>query len=420
MYIGDTLARRAIYTPEALAVVDASKQPNRRYTYAQLNDRANRFANWLKQAGIKRGDHVGIIAHNGVEFLDVFFACGKLGAVFVCYDWQLNIQQLTEMVNRTNPKVMIFSDDFADTIAHILFETKSIQALLNIEGYSVNEKHHFEDVLTNASPSPISTEDFTENDIAYVIFTTAESEMAEPIPLSYRVIAWNVLTTIINYGLRTDDVVMNSFPLFHMGGLLANALPSLILGGSILLAPESDPENVLELLEHHRVTILAGLPDLFERLPKANRWKAVSLKSLRFCTSGGTPLSAELVHQFEEDKDIGFYQGFGMSAFGTGIFTISEEDAIRKAGSIGRPSFFVDAKIVDDRNNPLPEGVIGELVIKAPSVPRDARATESKIDKYGWLHTGDLARYDKEWFFYIVEHQSNFFKSEKSASAKTD
>ena len=419
MYIGDTLARRAIYTPDALAVIDAGKSPDAQYTYATLNDRANRFANWLKQAGIQRGDKVGIMAHNGIEFLDIFFACGKLGAIFVCFDGELNVRQLTEMVNRTRPKAMIFSDDFADTVAHILFETESIQALLNIEGYHVDEKHHFEDVLDSSSPDPVSTEDVTENDMACVIFTSADSGMPHPIPISYRSIAWNALTTMISHGLQTDDIVMNSYPMYQIGGLLVNALPSFFLGGTVLLASDSDPEYVIELINQYQVTILAGLPDLFEALPKTEQWQTATFDSMRFCVSAGTPIPFELVLKYSMNKEIRFQQGFGLSAFGSGIFSMGGEDAARKANSIGRPSFFVDARVVDENNTPLPPGEIGELVLKGPNVNQDVQATQHRMDSNGWLHTGDVAKYDDEWFFYIVEHRSNFFRSESSQKAET-
>lgn len=419
MYIGDTLARRAIYTPDTLAVIDSSKATDTKYTYAQLNDRANRFANWLKQAGIKRGDKVGIMANNGVEFLDVFFACGKLGAIFVCYDWELNWRQLTEMINRTRPKAMLFSDDFADTVAHILFETNSIQALLNIEGYNVKENKHFEDVLANAPATPVYTEDFTESDVACVIFTSADSGMPHPISITYRSIAWNTLSTIINHGLRTDDIVMNSFPMYQIGGWLMNALPSFFLGGTVLLSSDSDPDLVLDLVDEYSVTILAGLPELFEAMAQAENWQGASLQSLRFCVSGGTPLPFELVLKYSMNKEIRFQQGFGLSAFGSGIFSMASDDSARKAGSIGRPSFFVDARIVDKDNKPLPKGEVGELLLKGPNVNNNILATQNQIDNQGWLHTGDLAHFDDEWFFYIVEHHSNFFKSKSPKTAET-
>jgi fatty-acyl-CoA synthase len=111
MYVGDILGRRAIYSPDSLAVVDAGKVPHRSFTYSELNNRANRLANWLRDgAGIRKGDRVAILAHDGVEHLDVFFACGKLGAIDVPLNWRLHWRELVELVRDTTPTVLIYSD----------------------------------------------------------------------------------------------------------------------------------------------------------------------------------------------------------------------------------------------------------------------------------------------------------------------
>src|SRR5437016_6059716 len=113
MYIGDYLGRRALYSPDQLAVVDAGKTPHRTFTYGELNNRANRLANWLRHgAGIQKGDRVAVLAHNGVEYLDAFFACGKLGAILAGLNWRLHPAELTQLIEKTAPKVLIYSDDF--------------------------------------------------------------------------------------------------------------------------------------------------------------------------------------------------------------------------------------------------------------------------------------------------------------------
>ena len=98
MYVGDYLGRRALYSPDQLAVVDAGKTPHRTFTYSELNNRANRLANWLRDgAGIGKGDRVAMLAYNGVEYLDTFFACGKLGAILVALNWRLHWRELLQL-----------------------------------------------------------------------------------------------------------------------------------------------------------------------------------------------------------------------------------------------------------------------------------------------------------------------------------
>jgi fatty-acyl-CoA synthase len=122
-----------------------------------------------------------------------------------------------------------------------------------------------------------------------------------------------------------------------------------------------------------------------------------------------------LVEKFSAEKGVRFKQGFGMTEFGPGIFALAPEDAIRKAGSIGRPNFFVDARVVDESNRPLGPNQVGELVLKGPSFCSGyfnlPDAMGEVVDEDGWFHTGDLARYDDEWYFTIVDRKKDMFIS---------
>jgi fatty-acyl-CoA synthase len=150
-------------------------------------------------------------------------------------------------------------------------------------------------------------------------------------------------------------------------------------------------------------------------LTQAPNWGKANLSSLRFCTSGGAPLPVPLVEKYTAEKGIRFKQGFGMTEFGPGIFALAPEDAIRKAGSIGRPNFYVDAQIVDDENNFLGPDHEGELILKGPSYCsgyyNNPGATAEAVDARGFFHTGDVARYDSEGYFYIVGRKKDMFIS---------
>ena len=118
MYIGDYLARRELYSPDRLAIIDSGKDPEWRLTFRQVNVRANRLANWLRDAaGVGKDDRVAILAHDGVEHLDTFFACGKLGAIHTALNWRLHPQELAGIVAATTPRVLIFSAELAEKVA---------------------------------------------------------------------------------------------------------------------------------------------------------------------------------------------------------------------------------------------------------------------------------------------------------------
>ena len=192
-------------------------------------------------------------------------------------------------------------------------------------------------------------------------------------------------------------------------------LPQVIFGGTTIFIKQFDPAQVLSLLEREKVTVFAAVPTMYQMLTTASNWNEVDLSSLRFCTSGGAPLPVPLVEKYTKEKNIRFKQGFGMTEFGPGIFALAPEDAIRKAGSIGRPNFFVDAKIVDEQNQFLGPNEAGELVLKGPSYCsgyfNNPDATEEAVDERGYFHTGDVAQYDDEGYFYIVDRKKDMFIS---------
>lgn len=415
MFIGDYLGRRALYTPDTLAVVDAGKTPHRTFTYSELNHRADRLANWLRDgAGVGKGDRVAMLAMNGVEFLDTFFACGKLGAIFVPFNWRLHWREIAALLDKTTPKVLIYSDDFKDGVSEIAQHGSAVEHYLHIEGRGIANSRSFEKTLTDSVLRPVITENVTEEDIACLIFTGGTTGMPKAANISHRMIAWNTLNTII-HDLQHGDVTVNSFPLFHTGGLLVYTTPLLILGGTVILTRKFDAEQVLNLIEEYAVTVYAGVPTMYQMMINAPNWPQADLSTLRFCTSGGAPLPVYLVEKFRDEKGVQFKQGFGMSEFGPGVFALASEDAIRKAGSIGRPNFFVDARVVRENGEPAAPNEVGELVLRGPSLCSgyfgDAEASAQSIDADGWFHTGDLAMADENQYFHIVDRKKDMFIS---------
>jgi fatty-acyl-CoA synthase len=416
MYIGDYLGRRAVYSPDKVAFVDTGCNPFLRLTYAQMNGRANRLANWLQQtAGIGKGDRVAILAKDSIAHLDCFFACSKIGAVHTALNWRLHWRELSQILAYTTPKVLLFSDDLRESVTHLQADNgaASITHYVHID-QSVPGSIGLDEAMAAAPETAVFDPTIEAEDIAALIFTGGTTGLPKAAQVSHRMIAWNTLNTII-HDLHHNDTYLNVFPLFHTGGLFVYTLPNVILGGTTILVRQFQPELVLDLIEQERVTIFAGVPTMYQMLTQAPNWETADLSSLRFCTSGGAPLPVSLVEKYTQEKGVRFKQGFGMTEFGPGIFALAPEDAITKAGSIGRPNFYVGARIVDDDNQPLGPGEIGELVLKGPSQSsgyfNNPEATAAATDEEGWFHTGDLAMHDEDWYFYIKDRKKDMYIS---------
>ncbi len=408
-----------MYSPDRLAVVDVGKQPAWRLTYRQLNERANRFANWLAGvAHIKKGDRVAILARDGVEHLDCFFACGKLGAVHTALNWRLHGRELAALVEKTTPAVLVYSSEFKDSVAVIDQQTagssQHIGHYLHLEETGIETSQAFSAMLREAPATPASCESLTEEDTACLLFTGGTTGLPKGAMISHRMICWNAFNTVI-HDLHHDDVYLCVFPLFHAGGLFAYLSAQVIFGNTTILTRQFEPVQILDLIEQEQVTVFAGVPTMYQMMTQAENWQRTDLGSLRFCTSGGAPLPIPVIEQYTQEKGVRFKQGFGMTEFGPGLFALAPEDALRKAGSIGRPNFFIDVRVVDEQNQPLGPHRIGELVLKGPSAFSgyfdDPKETAEALDDTGWFHTGDLVYCDEEQYFFVADRKKDLFIS---------
>jgi len=416
MYIGDYLGRREIYSPDKLAIIDAGKDPELRLTYKDWNRRVNRLANWLGEtAGIGFRDRVAILARDGIEHLDMFYACGKLGAIHVALNWRLHWRELVDLMKDTTPTVLIYSDDFKETVHKISnhFSASDFH-YLHIEGSGIVGSQLYESILQSAPESPVTNERVHKEDTACLLFTGGTTGLPKGAQISHRQVCWNVLNTVI-HDLSHDDIYLCVFPLFHAGGLFAYISSQVVFGNTTILTRQFDPEQVLSLIEREKVTVFAAVPTMYQIMTQATNWETANMSSLRFCTSGGAPLPVPLVEKYTTEKGIRFKQGFGMTEFGPGLFALPPEDAIRKAGSIGRPNYFIDVRVVDENNTPLGPNQPGELILRGPSgfsgYWKNQEASSAVLDEDGWFHTGDIVVYDDEWYFYVQDRKKDMFIS---------
>jgi acyl-CoA synthetase (AMP-forming)/AMP-acid ligase II len=402
MFIGDWMGRGAAYWPERVALVDVGRGAAGRFTYAALNARADALAAWLRAGGVGRGDRVALLAWNGVEVLDAAFACGKLGAVFVPLNWRLPAAELGPQLALTQPRALIHGPEQAALVREL-----AAPALVLETGAA------FERVAT-APAAPVARDAVDAEEDFCLLFTGGTTGRAKAARISYRMIAWNTLNTLVHEA-RSGDVTITHTPMFHTGGLFVYTLPLLTVGGRVVLMRRWDPALALELLDREEVTIFFAVPTQHQQLAEQPGFRAARLASLRFLTSGGAPLPAPLLATWQAAHPVPFKQGFGMTEAGPGLFSMRPEHAAARAGSIGQPNQFVDIRLVDDHGRATAPGEPGEIVVRGPVLFSgyygDPEATAAAFDEAGWFHTGDIAVQDKDGFFTVVDRKKDMFIS---------
>ena len=409
----DLAARRAVYSPDRTAFVDFRNDRRYEYSFKDFDLRAGKLAVSLHGTGIRQGDRVAILADNGIEQLECCFASWKIGAIHVPLNWRVSATELQYFLQLTTPKTVVVQNTFRG----LFDEAVALAKLSHIRVISMSEDRtcEYESIIDGPDESTElpSPEKSSLDDTAILLFTGGTTGRPKAVCISHENMAWNTLNTTI-HDISGDDRFLNVLPLFHTGGLLVYTIPLFILGGTTVLLRYFDADLTLKRLEEEKITVFLSVPTIYRLLLETPCWEAADLDSLRFCTSGGAGLPLDLIRRYEKEKKICFKQGFGMTEFGPGVFALSPQDAQRKAGSIGRPNFFVQARIING-DQECQENQEGELCLKGPTCSNgyfSAAGQEScMVDVDGWLRTGDIARRDEEGFYYIVGRKKDMYIS---------
>lgn len=407
--IGSWLTKREFLTPEKEAVVDGE----RRLNYRELNRRVNRLAGALQGLGLKSGDRISILAYNCLEFLETIMAAAKLGLILVPLNWRLTAAELSFILNDSGAATLLFDSELQELVRGVMGNTALTQYVVFGE-QKILEAKVYESLLAGQAQSEPPLEVMPTLDTPHIImYTAGTTGKPKGAILSQGASFWNVLNLNLAMDFTSNDRNLVVLPMFHIGGIGLFTLPMLYNGGTAILQRTFDPVKTLALLREEKISLFFGVPAIFLALIQHPDFDADVFKNVRVVMSGGAPLPVNLVKQYHEAGII-LQQGFGMSEAAPSIATLGKDLALKKAGSIGRAVFHLDAHVVDDDMNDVPTGDVGELIIQGPNLLQSywnrPEATQEAFSG-DWFHTGDLARMDENGDLYIVERKKDMFIS---------
>jgi acyl-CoA synthetase (AMP-forming)/AMP-acid ligase II len=401
--IGSWIERRARITPGRPALVAGELSR----TYEELAERVRRLAQGFRQIGVQRGDRVGWVGPNHPAFLEALFASAKLGAVLSPVNHRLDGAAIRRIVEDSGPRVVLIESSLAG-----LPLTPTVGSRV-VVGSASDGSIPYEQLVAESSGDPID-EPIGLSDLCMLPYTSGTTGAPKGVMLTHGNVTWNVVNFLSSADFRADDVTIAIAPFFRVGGTGVNVLPVLFKGGTVVVPGEFDADEILRLIERHRVTVGFGNPDLLTALTRSPLWSESDLSSVRFILTGGAPSSERLIRTYFE-RGITFVQGYGLSEAGPLALLLDQENALRKAGSAGKPPLLVDVRIVRPDGSACDLGETGELLVSGPNVMAGywnrPDATGLAIDDEGWLHTGDAARSDGEGYLWIVDRVQDRFLS---------
>jgi fatty-acyl-CoA synthase len=378
-----------------------------RRTYAELDDRTSRLASALRDLGVERGDRIAYLGPNDPTLLETLFATTALGGVFVPLNWRLTAPELTYIAADCGATLLVHAAAMADAAAAVAGDGST--ALRHL----VELGPTFEVMATGGGaggdvPEPIDAP-VALDDPAVIIYTSGTTGRPKGATLSHGNITWNCVNVLIDTDLASDEVALVCAPLFHVAALNMVSLPILMKGGTVVLTGGFDPDVALELIGLHRVTVMFGVPAMFNAMAQVPAFASADLSSLRRLLCGGAPVPLSTIRTYL-DRGIPFLQGYGMTETSPGALFLGAERAADKAGSAGVASFFTDVRVVRPDGSDVEPGEKGEVVVAGPNVMpgywNRPDATAEVMDGE-WFRSGDVALVDDDGYVTIVDRMKD-------------
>ncbi len=409
MYVIDWLAKQRALRPDKIALVDLATE--RRITYRNLDERTSRCAEFLRGVWkIEPGERVALLAPNCTDYVELLYACARIGAPLVCLNWRLSVEENIGVLADSGATALVFGAEF-DVQARALASARRIDRLLRI-GAAADGAPGYEDVLAARSGRAIEMPARPMNETWYLLYTSGTTGKPKGVIQTYGMTFFNGVNAMHAAKLSRDDVFLSVLPYFHTGGLNLYLNPLLQAGATTYVMKQFDVERTMELLERD-VTMFFGVPAIYLFLSQHPRFAQADFSRVRAWACGGAPIADTLLQQYMA-KGITICTGFGMTETGPTVFLADEDTARRKVGCVGRPVTYALTKVVDGAGRELGPNQPGELLIKGPGITpgywNNPEATRAAFQD-GWLRSGDIAYYDDDGDYYIVDRSKDMYIS---------
>lgn len=388
---------------------------DRAYTYGELNASVNRLANYLADTGVKKGDVVGLLLYNCLEFVVGFLACQKLGAISSCLNYRLSESSISYAALQERQKALIFNREFSGSVREVIQNARGCK-LLCVGEPAPEGAISFERILAYPATEPPYV-DIEESDLCNVIHTTGTTGRPKGAAFTNGTQIITGIQYSLGMGLDRGHVGMSLAPVV-VGAATNFFVAFVVLGASQVMAGEYSPQKALELVARHRVTELFAVPTQMYQLAELRpQLGDIDIKSLRLIQSGGSPLAKELLHKVRDVLGCEIINTYGTTESCTAItYCHTGYDPEDKWESIGKPHYFQEVRVIrvrPDRDGD-PDDVVdqpgeGQLINRGPQSIKEYFCTpEEKLRaRGGWHYTRDMVRIDSEGYLYPVDRMDN-------------
>ncbi|MFF4586381.1 acyl-CoA synthetase [Streptomyces sp. NPDC001388] len=396
--VDGVLRRSARRTPARLAV----EYRDRTWTYEELDDAVSRAASVLLGEGLAPGDRVGAYGHNSDAYLVAFLACARAGLVHVPVNQNLTGDDLAYIVEQSGSALVLADPDLAGRLP---------------DGVRTVPLRDADDSLLArlAGTEPYDGPEPRTEDLVQLLYTSGTTALPKGAMMTHRALVHEYLSAIAALDLSAGDRPAHSLPLYHSAQMHVFLLPYLAVGATNLILDAPDGDRLLDLIETGRVDSLFAPPTVWIGLAGRPDFATRDLSGLRKAYYGASIMPVPVLERLRERlPKLGFYNCFGQSEIGPLATVLAPDEHKGRMDSCGRTVLFVDARVVDEEGQDVPDGTPGEIVYRSPQLCEgywDKPEETAEAFRDGWFHSGDLAVRDAHGYFTIVDRVKDVINS---------
>ncbi|MBP1566306.1 MAG: acyl--CoA ligase [Oscillospiraceae bacterium] len=406
--------RRVTWKEYELIEAGSTETYRREITWSVFNEKANRCANLLLSRGIKKGDKVGILLMNGLEWLPVYFGILKTGALAVPLNYRYTSSEIKYCLDLADINALVFGPEFIGRMEEICDTIPAVKLLFYVGDNCPTFAENYLHLAANHSSAAPEIE-LNDSDYAAIYFSSGTTGFPKAILHDHASLVHSCKVEQNHHGQTHDDVFLCIPPLYHTGAKM-HWFGSLISGGKAVLLKGIKPENILRTVSEEKCSIVWLLVPWAQDILDAIDSKQVDISKFdlskwRLMHIGAQPVPPSLIKRWKNifpehkyDTNYGLSESIGPGCVHLGM------DNIHKVGAIGIAGYGWEVRIVDENRNTVSRGEVGELAVKGPGVMKcyykDEKATNEVLAD-GWLFTGDMAQEDEDGFIFLVDRKKD-------------
>jgi fatty-acyl-CoA synthase len=399
--IPDISRQRAMLTPDAAAFRDVAS--GRAWSFAAIDDFAERLAAMLEARGIADGDRIAVLCHNTPFFFALMFACLKAGFILVPLNWRQTSSELHPILADCGARLLLHDDPTASLAEIVSHET-------GIARITFDES---ERLASRAVPRTNRGTAQATDRVWYLLCTSGTTGKPKAVIQTPGMALANYINVRQATGIGAGDGTVNYLPLFHTAGINLHALPVFMAGGASHVLAKFEVDPLLDLIEAGDVSVFFGVPAIYRSISLHPRFQQADFGRVRHWGCGGAPLPENLIHAFLE-KGALVSNGMGMTETGPTVFLMDPARVKEKIGSVGKPQIMTEVRLVDASGAVVTDGSTGEIQFRGPNITpgyfNNPEATAAAFDGE-WFKSGDVGRRDADGCYYIVDRIKDMYIS---------